>query len=91
MNRSKVLLVGLLAIGLTQGVYAEGDPRPTIQRELAMQRYKSCKFTDEMGKYLYECVKKNDGFGTHWCFDEALELHCPKTEAADASGAAAPK
>jgi len=44
-----------------------------------------------MGKYLYECVKKNDGFGTHWCFDEALELHCPKTEAADASGAAAPK
>ena len=42
-----------------------------------MQRYKGCHFTDEMGKYLYECVKKNDGFGTHWCYDETLEVFCP--------------
>lgn len=57
--------------------YAEGDPMPTIQREKAMQRYKGCHFTNEMGKYLYECVKKNDGFGTHWCYDETLETFCP--------------
>jgi hypothetical protein len=56
---------------------AEGDPAPTYQREAAMQKYKGCHFTNEMGKYLYECVKKNDGFGTHWCYDETLETYCP--------------
>jgi hypothetical protein len=54
-------------------VQAEGDPAPTYQVELAAQRYKGCHFTDEMGQYLYQCVKKNDGFGTHWRYDETLE------------------
>jgi len=70
----------LLLLGAIFGVSlvrAEGDPAPTIERERAMQRYKGCHFTDEMGKYLYECVKKNDGFGTHWCYDETLEAFCP--------------
>ena len=59
-------------------IRAEGDPAPTIERERAMQRYKGCHFTDEMGQYLYQCVKKNDGFGTHWCYDETLETYCPR-------------
>jgi hypothetical protein len=67
-----------LALGLgAVGVQAEGDPAPTYQRERAMQRYKGCHFTNEMGQYLYQCVKKNDGFGTHWCYDETLETYCP--------------
>ena len=69
-----------LALALALGaasVRAEGDPAPTYQRERAMQRYKGCHFTDEMGQYLYQCVKKNDGFGTHWCYDETLETFCP--------------
>ena len=69
-----VLSFGLAAVP----ALAEGDPAPTIQREAAMQRYKGCHFTDEMGQYLYQCVKKNDGFGTHWCYDETLEVYCPK-------------
>ena len=73
-----ILTVMLVSLGLSMSVVrAEGDPAPTIQRELAMQKFKGCHFTDEMGKYLYECVKKNDGFGTHWCYDEALETYCP--------------
>jgi hypothetical protein len=69
----------VLSLGLTAGpARAEGDPAPTYQRERAMQRYKGCHFTDEMGQYLYQCVKKNDGFGTHWCYDETLEEFCPK-------------
>lgn len=63
-------------------VRAEGDPAPTIERERAMQRYKGCHFTDEMGQYLFACVKKNDGFGTHWCYDETLETFCPAQLAA---------
>jgi hypothetical protein len=69
-----LLLAGSLGMSVAR---AEGDPAPTIEREKAMQRYKGCHFTDEMGKYLYECVKKNDGFGTHWCYDETLESFCP--------------
>jgi len=73
-------LAAAVALSCSAGaadVYAEGDPIPTIQRERAMQRYKGCHFTDEMGQYLYQCVKKNDGFGTHWCYDETLETYCP--------------
>ena len=76
---------GLLLLGLVVGTgaaRAEGDPAPTYQREAAMQRYKGCHFTNEMGQYLYQCVKKNDGFGTHWCYDETLEAYCPAQLAA---------
>lgn len=77
LNSFKMLAAAVAILGAVPTAFAEGDPMPTYQRERAMQKYKSCKFTDEMGKYLYECVKKNNGFGTHWCFDEALEVHCP--------------
>jgi hypothetical protein len=75
----------VLMLGLTFGAgaaLAEGDPAPTLERERAMQRYKGCHFTDEMGQHLYACVKKNDGFGTHWCYDETLETFCPAQLAA---------
>lgn len=52
--------------------------RGTIEREKTMLKYKDCPWTDEMGKYVYECVKKNNGFGVHWCHDEALQTLCPE-------------
>lgn len=81
----KLSTAALLACAAGLGaslVQAEGDPAPTYQREAAAQRYKGCHFTDEMGQYLYQCVKKNDGFGTHWCYDETLETYCPAQLAA---------
>lgn len=83
-----LLALLLLMAGTSTLVRAEGDPAPTYQREFAMQKYKGCKYTDEMGRHLYECVKKNDGFGTHWCFDESLELFCPKPTAQNNTPAA---
>jgi hypothetical protein len=59
----------------------EENLRGTIEREQTMLKYKDCAWTDEMGKYTYECVKRNNGFGTHWCYDEALQLHCPAPDA----------
>jgi len=50
----------------------------TIEREKTMLKYKDCPWTDEMGKFVYECVKKNNGFGVHWCHDEALQTLCPE-------------
>ncbi len=88
MKPLSTLQVGLataLALGSIQVSMAEGDPKPTYQREAAMQKYKGCKYTDEMGKYLYECVKKNGGFGVHWCFDESLEVFCPKPDSAQSA------
>ena len=58
----------------------EENLRGTIEREQTMLKYKDCEWTDEMGKYTYECVVRNGGFGTHWCYDEALQLHCPQPE-----------
>jgi hypothetical protein len=84
MKSLRILQAGIIAtlsFSSIQMAVAEGDPKPTYQREAAMQKYKGCKYTDEMGKYLYECVKKNGGFGVHWCFDESLEVYCPKPEA----------
>jgi len=56
----------------------EENLRGTIEREKTMLKYKDCNWTDEMGKYTYECVKRNDGFGVHWCHDEALQTLCPQ-------------
>ena len=75
-----IATVAMLALssGLwVEGARAEGDPAPTYQRERAAQKYKGCHWTDEMGQYVYACIKKNDGFGTHWCYDETLETYCP--------------
>jgi hypothetical protein len=52
--------------------------RGTIEREKTMLKYKDCPWTDEMGKHVYECVKKNNGFGVHWCHDEAIQTMCPQ-------------
>jgi hypothetical protein len=75
---------------------ADGDPAPTYQRERAAQKFKNCHWTDEMGKYVYDCIKKNDGLNAHWCYDEALEVLCPaqleaaKKSAVETSPAAKP-
>lgn len=86
----RTLAVLLACTGLAAPAFAEGDAAPTYQRERAMQRYKGCHFTDEMGQYLYQCVKKNDGFGTHWCYDETLEVFCPAQLAAGKPAEAGP-
>lgn len=54
----------------------EESLKGSIEREKTMLKYKDCKWTDEMGKYVYECVKRQNGFGVHWCHDEALQTLC---------------
>ncbi len=78
-------LLGAIALIAASVVYADG----TTQRERTMSRYKNCKWTDEMSKEVYECVIQNNGFGTHWCFDETVQAHCepePLDTAAKDSG-----
>jgi hypothetical protein len=85
----------LVLVAMTAGwpavvARADGDPAPTYQRERAAQKFKDCHWNDEMGKYVYQCIKKNDGLNAHWCYDEALEVLCPaQLEAAKKSDAQA--
>jgi hypothetical protein len=63
----------------------EAEPAPqlptaTMEREKTMLKFRDCKWTDEMGKFTYECVKRNNGFGVHWCHDEAIQTLCPNPD-----------
>ena len=73
------MLVLMLA-GLCSGaVLAEGA---TNARERFFLKRQNCPWTDEMGKYIFECVKRNDGFNALWCHNEALDQFCPVDESA---------
>ena len=65
-------LLGAIALIIASTVYSAG----TTQRERTMSRYKNCEWTDAMSKQIYECVVRNNGFGTHWCFDETVQMNC---------------
>ena len=65
-------LLGICALIAASAVSADG----TTQRERTMSRYTKCVWTDAMSKQIYECVVRNNGFGTHWCFDETLQMNC---------------
>ena len=86
-----LFIAGVMSVIGIQSSIAEGDPRPAYLREAQLQKYKGCKYTDEMGKYLYQCIVKGGGFGAHWCYDESLEVFCPKPESAQSAVKPAPQ
>lgn len=75
--------VALLAVAagctLSAGIaLAEGTP--TNGRERFFLKRQNCQWTEEMGRAIYECLKRNDGFNAHWCHNEALDQFCPAEE-----------
>lgn len=80
-----VLTAILAAAGWTGLARAEG----TNQRERFFLKHQNCAWTDEMGRFIYQCVKDNDGFNAHWCHNEAIDKFCPVDDAAAASPDAA--
>ena len=75
LGRLVVSLMGAVMLATAGAALAEGA---TNARERFFLKRQNCKCTDEMGKYVYECVKRNNGFGVHWCHDEALQIMCPE-------------
>ncbi len=71
----------LLVAGLCAGMaaFAEGV-EATNGRERFFLKRQNCAWTEEMGKYIYECLKKNDGFNAHWCHNEAIDAFCKADE-----------
>jgi hypothetical protein len=87
-----VLGLLLAALAGTNTAFAEGASNG---RERFFLKRQNCTWTAEMGQYIYDCVKKHDGFNAHWCHNEALDVFCPADENAiphptDASPGQAP-
>jgi hypothetical protein len=75
-------LIGLVLVGLGAAGPASSAEEATNGRERFFLKRQNCAWTEEMGKYIYECLKKNDGFNAHWCHNEAIDAFCPPDETA---------
>lgn len=79
------VVVGLLLAMLTgAGWFSVAHAEGTNQRERFFMKHQKCQWTDEMGQFIYQCVKDNDGFNAHWCHNEAIDKFCPVDDAAAA-------
>lgn len=79
-QRFAIRTLALMLAGVCSGLaFADGA---TNVRERFFLKRQNCAWTDEMGKYIHECVKKNDGFNAHWCHNEAINEFCPADESA---------
>jgi len=88
-QRVAISLLTLILAATGSGlVFAEGAANA---RERFFLKRQNCAWTDEMGKFIFECVKKNDGFNAHWCHNEALDQFCPVDESAAVDAKAAAK
>lgn len=74
------LLMLAAACTLGTSVACAQETAPSNGRERFFLKRQNCPWTEEMGKAIYECLKKNDGFNAHWCHNEALDQFCPADE-----------
>ena len=50
-----------------------------MEAEYKMFKFRDCPYTDEMGDHMFECIKENDGFNAHGCFDDSVRFFCPES------------
>lgn len=88
-QRVAIRMLALILAGIVSGpVFADGAANA---RERFFLKRQNCAWSDEMGKFMFECVKRNDGFNAHWCHNEALDKFCPADESAAVDAKAAAK
>lgn len=87
------LAAGMLAIAaVAPAVADESVGRPSTNTlERMHTKNKGCVWTQEMGSYMYECLKANFNMNAHWCHNEAMEVFCPKQQEANSAAPAADK
>src|SRR4026207_2362238 len=88
-QRFAIRMVALVLAGICSGLaFADGA---TNARERFFLKRQNCPWTREMGQFIFEGVKRNDGFNAHWCHNEALDQFCPVDESAAVDAKAAAK
>ncbi len=89
--RMALVLMPLLAV--CSAAAAAEDPDlapPTNKLERFQLRHANCKWTNEMGAYMYECLKANFNMNAHWCHNEAMDVFCTRQEEEAKAAAAKP-
>ncbi|MDC1312269.1 hypothetical protein N8Z26_07430 [Burkholderiales bacterium] len=51
-----------------------------MEQEYKMFQFRDCPYTEEMGDYMFECIKENDGFNAHGCFKDSVTVFCPESD-----------
>jgi hypothetical protein len=80
------LLMGV--VGMIVGVGSAWSANTGMERFHV--KHQNCHWTPEIGQFIYDCLKRNDGFGAHWCHNGAMEQFCPADDATAKAPEAAP-
>ena len=70
----------MLACSTIVPALAEEAPPASNKLERFKLKHANCKWTNEMGNYMYECIKANFNMNAHWCHNEAMDVFCPKQD-----------
>ena len=57
------------------------EPANTNTLERFHTRRATCHWTEEMGKYIFDCLRANFNMNAHWCHNEAMALYCGDEQA----------
>jgi hypothetical protein len=76
-----LLLQGLAVRAADEPVSTEETKAVTNTLERFHTRRANCHWTEEMGKYMFECLKANFNMNAHWCHNEAMALYCSDDQA----------
>jgi hypothetical protein len=76
------LALGFLPVAGTAAAADKAEVQPTNVLERMHVKNEKCHWTDEMGKYMYDCLKANFNMNAHWCHNEAMEVFCPAQQGA---------
>ncbi|MDA0237505.1 MAG: hypothetical protein O3B03_03215 [Proteobacteria bacterium] len=61
------------AVALDEDAYEQ-----MMNKEFKMFKFRDCPYTEEMGAHTFQCIKDNNGFNAHGCYDDSLKLFCPQ-------------
>jgi len=76
------LTLQCLPAGAADAPTAEEDKKSiTNTLERFHTRRATCHWTEEMGKYIFECLRANFNMNAHWCHNEAMALYCGDEQA----------
>lgn len=76
------LMLQCLPVSAADAPVADEDKKSvTNPLERFHTRRATCHWTEEMGKYIFDCLRANFNMNAHWCHNEAMALYCAEEQA----------